>query len=61
MESYTLSELGLFIAGIFGGISGLIFALQKSRCSEISCCGASCKRKLKPDEPNEIIPPIPNP
>ena len=44
MESYTLSELGLFIAGIFGGISGLIFALQKSRCDKIKCCGTECHR-----------------
>ena len=60
MEKYTLSELGLFIAGIFGGISGLIFALQKSRCDKISCCGASCHRKLKDDD-GEEAPPPPNP
>ena len=58
MESYTLSELGLFIAGIFGGISGLIFALQKSRCDKISCCGASCHRKLKDDDGVEQPPPL---
>jgi hypothetical protein len=60
MESYTLSELGLFIAGIFGGISGLIFALQKSRCSDIKCCGIECHRKLKEELPNanpEVVNP----
>ena len=49
MEQYSLSDLGLFIAGIFGGISGLIFALQKSRCSDIKCCGIECHRKIKED------------
>jgi hypothetical protein len=59
MESYTLSELGLFIAGIFGGISGLIFALQKSRCDKIKCCGLECHRKLKDDNVEDEV--IPNP
>ena len=53
MESYTLSELGLFIAGIFGGVSGLIFALQKSRCSDIKCCGIECHRKIKENNGGE--------
>ena len=61
MESYTLSELGLFIAGIFGGISGLIFALQKSRCDKIKCCGIECHRKLLDDPEGEAEPVPPNP
>jgi len=52
MESFTLAELGLFCGTIGGVIVSLIFALQKSRCENINCCGVKCKRKLKePDAP----------
>jgi hypothetical protein len=47
MESFTLAELGLFVGTLGGVITGLIFALQKSRCETINCCGIKCKRKIK--------------
>jgi hypothetical protein len=47
MESFTLAELGLFIGTIGGCITTLIFALQKSRCETINCCGINCKRRIK--------------
>jgi hypothetical protein len=57
MESFTLAELGLFCGTIGGVIVSLIFAVQKSRCEQISVCGGlfKCARKLKEEE--EIVPP----
>jgi hypothetical protein len=51
MEPFTLAELGLFIGTIGGCITTLIFALQKSRCETINCCGVHCKRKIKESSP----------
>ena len=51
MENFTLSELGLFVATLSGAIVSLIFAVQKSKCSEINCCGVKCKRKIKDPPP----------
>jgi hypothetical protein len=50
MESFTLAELGLFVGSIGSVVTGLIFALQKSRCENINCCGIKCKRKLKEEK-----------
>jgi hypothetical protein len=47
MDNFTISDLGLFIGTIGGVVTGLIFALQKSRCETINCCGIRCKRKIK--------------
>ena len=57
MENFTISELGLFIAGIGTVLTGIIFALQKSRCENINCCGIKCKRKIKEDIPDEDVQP----
>jgi hypothetical protein len=59
MQEFTLSELGLFIAGLGTVMTGLIFALQKSRCETINCCGVICKRKVK--EPVPVPDPINEP
>jgi hypothetical protein len=48
MQEFTLSELGLFVGTLGGVITGLIFALQKSRCETINCCGIKCKRNITP-------------
>ena len=52
MENFTLSELGLFVATLSGAIVSLIFAVQKSKCSSINCCGIKCERKIPEDPPN---------
>ena len=57
MENFTLSELGLFVATLSGAIVSLIFAVQKSKCSSINCCGIKCERKIPEEPPN----PPPNP
>ena len=62
MQEFTLAELGLFIGSIGTVITGLIFAVQKSRCEQISVCGGlfKCARKLKED-PEDPANPNPNP
>ena len=47
MEPFTLAELGLFVGTLGGVITGLIFALQKSRCETIDCLCIKCRRKIK--------------
>ena len=59
MENFTLSELGLFVATLSGAIVSLIFALQKSKCETINCCGIKCKRKIKEPEAGQgTKPPV---
>ena len=59
MDNFTISDLGLFIGTIGGVITGLIFALQKSRCETINCCGIKCKRKIKEPEAGQgTKPPV---
>jgi len=60
MENFTLAEMGLFCGTLAGSIVSLIFAVQKSRCSEISVCGGlfNCKRIIKEEE---VVDPPPEP
>ena len=58
MENFTISDLGLFVGTLGGVLTGIIFALQKSRCQTINCFGISCKRKIKEgDDDEEVVPP----
>ena len=50
MENFTISDLGLFVGTLGGVLTGIIFALQKSRCQTINCCGIRCQRKIKEEE-----------
>jgi len=63
MDDFTLSELGLFVGTIGGVLVTLIFAIQKSKCDTINCCGIKCHRKIPDgdeDEPNpRPRPPLP--
>lgn len=47
METYTITELGGFITVSSGAVATILFALQKSTCTEIGCCGCHCKRDPK--------------
>ncbi len=47
MENYTITELGGFITVSAGAIATILFALQKSSCTEIDCCCMRCKRDPK--------------
>ena len=61
MNEFTLSELGLFVGTIGGVLVTLIFAIQKSKCDTISCCGLKCHRKLadRPDNVGQGADPAP--
>ncbi len=47
MEKYTITELGSFITICAGAMATILFALQKSSCTEIDCCCMKCKRDPK--------------
>ncbi len=47
MENYSLGELGGFITVCAGAIATILFAIQKSSCTEIDCCCMKCKRDPK--------------
>ena len=40
------SELAVFVGAVSGSVATLIFATQKSRCSEIKTPCVSCKRPI---------------
>ena len=46
IEAFTITELGIFIGTCFASVGGLLMSIQKSRCSQISCCGCSCIREV---------------
>lgn len=61
MEKFTLAELGVFCGVLGGVVTSLILTFQKSRCETITCCGISCKRKLKESNPELTLSPVVNP
>ena len=69
MENYSVTELGSFITICAGAIATILFAIQKSSCTEIECCCMKCKRdpklvkrhldpttSLDTPRPNELTP-----
>jgi hypothetical protein len=48
MKEYSINELGGLITVCAGAVATILFALQKSRCTHIKCCGVSCIREPKP-------------
>ena len=44
MEEYSINELGGLITVVAGAIATVLFALQKSSCTDIRCCGLACRR-----------------
>jgi hypothetical protein len=47
MRDFTIAEFGVFLGVVGGVLTSLILTVQKSRCETITCCGMSCKRKIK--------------
>jgi hypothetical protein len=47
LDEFNLTELGVFIAGVFGSLGALLIVIQKSKCSEINFCCCKCKRDVK--------------
>ena len=44
MEEFSIEQLSYSVVLIMGAIGGLLHVVQRSRCSKVSCCGASCDR-----------------
>ena len=44
MEPFSINELGGLITVVAGAVATVLFALQKSSCTDISCFGLRCKR-----------------
>tara|TARA_A100001201_G_scaffold33476_2_gene36090 strand:- start:829 stop:1068 length:240 start_codon:yes stop_codon:yes gene_type:complete len=47
LDEFNLTELGVFIAGVFASLGALLVVIQKSKCSEINFCCCKCKRDVK--------------
>jgi hypothetical protein len=56
MKEFTITELSGLITVSAGAIATILFALQKSRCTHIRCCGIQCIRNPKPEPPSEQLP-----
>lgn len=61
MKEYSINELGGLITVVAGAAATVLFALQKSSCTEIKCCGCAIKRdpKLVKKNINPDAPPTP--
>ena len=44
MEPFSINELGGLITVVAGAVATVLFALQKSSCTDIRCCGMGCRR-----------------
>ena len=44
MEPFSINELGGLITVVAGAIATVLFALQKSSCTDIRCFGLACRR-----------------
>ena len=47
LDEFNLTELGVFIAGVFASLGALLVVLQKSKCQKINCCCMKCERDVK--------------
>lgn len=45
MESFSLSELGVFIGVVGGIVTSILLTIQKSKCDKIKCFCIECHRK----------------
>jgi len=46
MDSFNMSELGIFIGVCSSALVAVLIASQKSKCEKISCCGFKCERRV---------------
>lgn len=53
LSAFTIGDLGVFIGTIGSVITGILIALQSSRCKKIKCCGCECDRS-PPDKKEEV-------
>jgi len=50
MEEFNINELFAGISLFIGSVGGLLLICWKSKCTEIGCCGISCKRKVEGED-----------
>ena len=50
MEEFNINELFAGISLFIGSVGGLLLICWKSKCTEIGCCGFSCKRKVEGED-----------
>lgn len=58
LQQFTIGDLGVFIGTIGSVITGILIALQSSRCRKIRCCGCSCDREPNAQQKKEELPKI---
>lgn len=46
LDEFNLTELGVFIAGVFASLGALLVVIQKSKCEQVNCCCIKCKRRV---------------
>ena len=47
MADYTMNDVMLMVGAVATALSGLIYASQRSRCTEINTCCCKIKRDVK--------------
>ena len=47
LDEFNLTELGVFIAGVFASLSAFMVVLFRSKCETINCCCFKCKRNVQ--------------
>ena len=47
LEEFSISELGSLITVSSGAVATILFALSRSKCSKLSCCGCMCERPVE--------------
>ena len=47
METFTLSDLGVFLGVVGGIVTSILLTIQESKCKNIKCCGCECDRDPK--------------
>lgn len=53
LSGFTIGDLGVFIGTLGSVITGILIALQHSKCKKIKCCGCECDRDLTAEEPEQ--------
>ena len=47
LSGFTIGDLGVFIGTLGSVITGILIALQHSKCKKIKCCGCECDRDVE--------------
>lgn len=59
LENFSLEQLSIFIVAVMGACGGVLAVLFRSKCSKISCCGATIERHPEaitdPEVQKEIV------